>query len=511
MTAMTAATIDQLSDGRMLLGIGSSGPQVAEGWHGQRFAQPAAAHARVRRRACGWRWPASGSVSRRDARAAAARRAGQGAEAHDRAGAGADPDLHRRDRAEEHDAGGRDRRRLAADAVLPRARRRVPAAARGGLRARRRRQGLRRLRHRPDGHRDGRPTTCESARDAMRHYVALYVGGMGSRKQNFYNALVRRYGFEDAAREVQDLYLEGRKDEAAAALPGELIDTRVRWSGRADVVRERLRVYRDAGVGHADGLADGVDVRGPAGAAARGGRAGGVSLPADLLDAAAGAGDAPALTELARAATRPTWSGRRRAGSVPVAPPDWARALPRGRTRWSHCVWDDDGAMLRRLGRVPARRRRPLLGGARRARVRAPVALAAGDRRRDARAGRGGDAARAATSASSCGRRRAPRPSSSTRARGWRARRAPRAGTRGSGWRWSGTRRDAAREGPARRVRRPGPRVPDARARARSCVARGHEVGDRDLAALARARRGRRDGRSPPRRSTRSSRRASGR
>ena len=50
---------------------------------------------------------------------------------------------------------------------------------------------------------------------------------MGSRKQNFYNALVQRYGFEDAAREVQDLYLAGKKDEAAAALPGELIDSRV--------------------------------------------------------------------------------------------------------------------------------------------------------------------------------------------------------------------------------------------------------------------------------------------
>jgi F420-dependent oxidoreductase-like protein len=88
----------------------------------------------------------------------------------------------------------------------------------------------------------------ESARDAMRPYVALYVGGMGSRKQNFYNALVQRYGFEDAARRVQDLYLEGRKDEAAAALPGELIDT-VTLVGPRDVVRERLAVYRDAGVG----------------------------------------------------------------------------------------------------------------------------------------------------------------------------------------------------------------------------------------------------------------------
>jgi alkanesulfonate monooxygenase SsuD/methylene tetrahydromethanopterin reductase-like flavin-dependent oxidoreductase (luciferase family) len=88
----------------------------------------------------------------------------------------------------------------------------------------------------------------ESARDAMRHYVALYTGGMGSRKQNFYNALMRRYGFEEAATRVQELYLEGRRDEAAAALPGELIDT-VAMVGPADRVRERIAVYRDAGVG----------------------------------------------------------------------------------------------------------------------------------------------------------------------------------------------------------------------------------------------------------------------
>ena len=53
----------------------------------------------------------------------------------------------------------------------------------------------------------------------MRPIIALYVGGMGSRKQNFYNALVSRFGFEDAATEVQDLYLDGKKEEAAAALP----------------------------------------------------------------------------------------------------------------------------------------------------------------------------------------------------------------------------------------------------------------------------------------------------
>ena len=88
----------------------------------------------------------------------------------------------------------------------------------------------------------------DSARDAMRPYIALYMGGMGSRKQNFYNALVRRYGFEDAAREVQDLYLEGKKEEAAAAIPGELIDT-VSLCGPADVVRERLGIFGEAGVG----------------------------------------------------------------------------------------------------------------------------------------------------------------------------------------------------------------------------------------------------------------------
>jgi hypothetical protein len=82
----------------------------------------------------------------------------------------------------------------------------------------------------------------------MRPYLALYVGGMGSREQNFYNRLVVRYGYEDAARRVQDLYLEGRKEEAAAALPGELIDA-VSLCGPADAVRERLAVYRAAGVG----------------------------------------------------------------------------------------------------------------------------------------------------------------------------------------------------------------------------------------------------------------------
>jgi F420-dependent oxidoreductase-like protein len=88
----------------------------------------------------------------------------------------------------------------------------------------------------------------EAARNLMRPALALYIGGMGSRKQNFYNQLVARYGFEDAAREVQDLYLDGKKDEAAAALPDELIDV-VSLCGPREVVRDRLTAFRDAGVG----------------------------------------------------------------------------------------------------------------------------------------------------------------------------------------------------------------------------------------------------------------------
>jgi len=88
----------------------------------------------------------------------------------------------------------------------------------------------------------------EKGRDVMRPFIALYVGGMGSRDKNFYNNLVQRYGFEDAAKQVQDLYLEGKRDEAMAALPDELIDL-VSLNGPADKVRDRLRVYREAGVG----------------------------------------------------------------------------------------------------------------------------------------------------------------------------------------------------------------------------------------------------------------------
>jgi F420-dependent oxidoreductase-like protein len=245
MTAMTAATLDQLSDGRMLLGIGSSGPQVSEGWHGVRFAKQlqrtreyievvrmALARERVEYHGETIELPLPdgpgkplkltiGTVQERIPIYLAA----IGPKNTALAGEIADGWIPT----------------LLSPEALPELRTSLEEGAAASGRS-------------LDGF-DIAPTVNvlitedrEAARDATRPFVALYVGGMGSKKQNFYNHLMRRYGFEDAAEKVQDLYLEGRKDEAAAALPDEFLD-QIALIGPRDVVRERIRVYREAGVG----------------------------------------------------------------------------------------------------------------------------------------------------------------------------------------------------------------------------------------------------------------------
>jgi hypothetical protein len=79
--------------------------------------------------------------------------------------------------------------------------------------------------------------------------VALYVGGMGARDQNFYNTICQRYGYVDEAIEIQDLYLSGRKDEAAAAVPAEMLE-KTNLVGPAGYVKERIAAFKEAGVTH---------------------------------------------------------------------------------------------------------------------------------------------------------------------------------------------------------------------------------------------------------------------
>ncbi len=245
LTAMTAATIDELSAGRMILGIGSSGPQVAEGWHGQPFAR---------------------QLQRTREYVAVVRKA------------------LARERLEFHgetlelplpDGPGKalklmitpiqDRIPIYLAAIGPKNTALAGEIADGWIPTffspehvtdfrTLLQEGADRVGRSLDGF-DIAPTVQsyvsddrELARNLMRPVLALYIGGMGSRKQNFYNALVQRYGFEAAAREIQDLYLEGKKAEAGEAIPDELIDT-VSLCGPPDVVRERIAAFREAGVG----------------------------------------------------------------------------------------------------------------------------------------------------------------------------------------------------------------------------------------------------------------------
>jgi F420-dependent oxidoreductase-like protein len=245
MTAMTAATIDELSGGRMILGIGSSGPQVAEGWHGQRFGRQLQRTreyvAVVRKALARERLEFKGETLELplpDGPGKALKLmispvqeripiylAAIGPKNTALAGEIADgwiPTFF----SPEHVA---DFRQLLEE-----------GAARSG----RSLEGFEMAPTVQSYVSDDR----EMARNLMRPGLALYIGGMGSRKQNFYNNLVKRYGFEEAAEEIQNLYLDGKKAEAGEAIPAELID-QITLCGPKDFVRERIAAFRDAGVG----------------------------------------------------------------------------------------------------------------------------------------------------------------------------------------------------------------------------------------------------------------------
>ena len=245
MTAMTAGTIDALSGGRFRLGLGVSGPQVSEGWHGVRFGKPLGRtreYVEIVKMALA-REPVSfagehftlplpdgpGKALRlgfHPPRAAVPiYLAAVGPKNLELAGEIADGWLaifFAPDAAGEylqHIERGRASQGLGLTGfdVAPT----VPVVIGDDV------------------------ARCA---DVIRPYAALYVGGMGSREQNFYNQLAVRMGYADEAATVQDLYLAGKKAEAAAAVPHDFIE-RTSLLGNKIQIKERIKQYAAAGVG----------------------------------------------------------------------------------------------------------------------------------------------------------------------------------------------------------------------------------------------------------------------
>jgi F420-dependent oxidoreductase-like protein len=252
MTAMTAATLDLMSGGRFLLGLGASGPQVAEGWHGQAYGKPLA---RTREYVEIVR-----AILRRDVPV----------EHHgayydipyggdDATGLGKPLKLiihpHRADIPVYVAAIGPKNVELAAEIAegwMPiffsptRLRDTYGASLDAGFAAAGGKKDL--------GVFDIAPTVTVAVGDdvdALRGFVkpmvALYVGGMGARGKNFYNDLACRYGYEAAAKEIQDLYLDGKKSDAIAAVPDELVDE-VALLGPPERIRDGLEPWKESGV-----------------------------------------------------------------------------------------------------------------------------------------------------------------------------------------------------------------------------------------------------------------------
>jgi F420-dependent oxidoreductase-like protein len=248
MTAMTAMTLDALSGGRFRLGLGVSGPQVVEGWHGQPFGKPLA---RTREYVEVVR-----AILRREkplefrGEYYQVPYAGPGASG---LGKPLKSILHGRAGLPIYLAaiGPRNVALAAeiADGWIPVffSPRRM-AMFRGWLDEGFRAAGA------PKPRFDIMPSVAvvvgddaAACRAKVKARLALYVGGMGARGKNFYNELAQRYGYDEAARTIQAHYLGGRKAEAEAAVPDALVDE-VALCGPRERIRERLGEWRAAGV-----------------------------------------------------------------------------------------------------------------------------------------------------------------------------------------------------------------------------------------------------------------------
>jgi len=241
-TAMTAATLDLMSGGRFILGLGTSGPQVVEGWHGEPWGKPLGKtreYVEIVRAAL-----------RRDVVAHEGEHYRIPYDGPGATGLGKPLRLMLRPLRAEIPiylaAIGPKNVALAAEIadgwlpifVDPEHFDAAFGASLAGA---------------PAGFEVAATTSVlvgddvQSLRDALKPHLALYVGGMGAKGKNFYNALVRRYGWEEDAERIQELYLGGHQREAIAAVPDALVDA-VALVGPKERIRDRLAAWRETPV-----------------------------------------------------------------------------------------------------------------------------------------------------------------------------------------------------------------------------------------------------------------------
>ncbi len=249
MTAMTATTLDQLSGGRFLLGLGVSGPQVVEGWHGVPYGKPLVRtreYVEIVRQI----WAREKPLEHQGEHYQIPYR-GPGASG---LGKPLKSILHGRQIPIYLASIGPKSVELAAEIAdgwmpiwySPYRPHVYKDALNAGFKKAGSGKGLHNF--------DVAPAVTVMLGDDVgaclsfiKPFLALYIGGMGARGKNFYNDLACRYGFEAEAKKIQDLYLGGKKDEAAAAVPDQLADE-VALVGPKERLRERLAAWRESGV-----------------------------------------------------------------------------------------------------------------------------------------------------------------------------------------------------------------------------------------------------------------------
>lgn len=250
-TAMTAMTLDALSGGRFVLGLGTSGPQVVEGWHGVPFHKP-----------LGWMREYVTIVRRIFAREQALEFQGERYQipyrGKDASGLGKPLKsiLHGRKDIPIYTGSMAPKGQVLsaeiADGCLltcmhPERFDVLDANFREGFAKAGGGKGYDRF--------DVAPTVAvilgddlDACRAPLKMVLALYIGGMGAREKNFYGEYVRRIGFEEQAHRIQDLYLAGKKQEAIAAVPDELVDA-MNLVGPAERIRERFQAWKTVPIG----------------------------------------------------------------------------------------------------------------------------------------------------------------------------------------------------------------------------------------------------------------------